>query len=97
MKNTKKIIIGIYSVVIIVVLVVFFFHSKTEISQSKQKCPDNYASTDAGSAEHQADLDKWSNNFYDTHTEATFSDWSKARYQFWVDNNCTDAFSRAIA
>ena len=47
-----------------------------------------------GTAEYNSDLDRWSNNFYDTHPGATVSDWSTARYQFWVDNNCTAALQR---
>lgn len=36
----------------------------------------------------------WTNEFYDLHPGATLSDWSGARYQFWVENNCTAALQR---
>ena len=41
-----------------------------------------------------ADIDKWTNAFFDEHPDASLSDWSKARYQYWVDNNCTEAIER---
>lgn len=63
-------------------------------SNITQKCPDDYAKDDAGSAEYLAAMDKWTNDFYDAHPGATLSDWSVARYQFWVDNNCTAALQR---
>ena len=60
----------------------------------KQKCPDDYADTDAGSKELMAAVDSWTNAFYDAHPGASLSDWSAARHQFWVDNNCTAALER---
>ena len=33
-------------------------------------------------------------DFFDAHPDATLLDWSMARYQFWVDNNCTAALQR---
>lgn len=57
----------------------------------KQKCPNDYANTDTGYNEQVADIDKWTNAFYDKHPGATLTDWSKARYQYWVDNKCTSA------
>ena len=59
-----------------------------------QKCPDDYANDDAGSAEYLAAMDKWTNDFYDAHPGASLSDWSAARHEFWVDNNCTAALQR---
>lgn len=58
------------------------------------KCPDDYGTDDAGSAEYLADTDKWTNDFYDTHPEATLGEWAEARKQFWIDNECTEALER---
>lgn len=68
----------------------------TNIAQERviQKCPDDYADDDAGSAEYIASTNKWTNDFFDAHPGATLSDWSAARYQFWVDNNCVAALER---
>lgn len=57
-------------------------------------CPDDFPQGDAGEAAQLASIDKWTNDFYDAHPEATIADWSAARYQFWVDNNCTAALKR---
>ncbi len=64
------------------------------LPEAQLKCSDEYADTDAGSAEYLADFDKWTNNFYDTHPGAGLADWSKARYQFWEDNNCTESIEK---
>jgi len=73
---------------IIMFVIIFTNTFSTEQVRVHQKCSNEYADTDAGSAEYLADFDKWTNGFYDTHPGATLSDWSKARYQFWVDNDC---------
>ncbi len=59
-----------------------------------QKCPDDYGTNDAGSAEYMAAMNKWTNAFYDSHPEATLEDWAEARHQFWIINNCTAALQR---
>lgn len=59
-----------------------------------QKCPDDFANDDAGEAEHLAAMDKWTNDFYDSHPGASLGDWERARHQFWIDNNCTAALQR---
>lgn len=65
-----------------------------EIISPKAKCPDEYGTDDAGSAEYLASMETWTNNFYDLHPEATLTDWSAARHQFYIDNNCTAALER---
>lgn len=65
-----------------------------EIMTPAPKCPDEYGTDDAGSAEYLASMDTWTNNFYDLHRDATLTDWSAARYQFYIDNNCTAALQR---
>lgn len=59
-----------------------------------QKCPDEYGTDDAGSAEYLADFDKWTNNFYEKHPGAILADFSNARFQFWENNNCIQAIQR---
>lgn len=71
--------------------------SKKEIAEIKSpalKCPDEYGTDDVGSAEYLASVDTWTNNFYDLHPDATLSDWSVARHQFYIDNDCTEALKR---
>ncbi|MCX6717763.1 MAG: hypothetical protein NTU76_03775 [Candidatus Taylorbacteria bacterium] len=80
--------------VILGILCIVFFINKTSEKPHIQKCPDEYGTTTAETTQYQIDFDKWTNNFYDSHHGATLSDWSKARYQFWIENGCTEAIQR---
>lgn len=73
-------------------IIIYFLYGPT--SNTLSKCPDSYPDTDTGLAEKMDDMDKWTNNFYDTHPNATLSDWSKARYEYWIANNCKEALER---
>lgn len=75
----------------IIIGVIFVIHRTPTITGGGQKCPDDFADDDAGSAEYLAAINQWTNDFYDTHPGATLSEWSRARYQFWVDNDCVEA------
>ncbi|MBU6415113.1 hypothetical protein KGQ34_02640 [Patescibacteria group bacterium] len=63
-------------------------------SRITQKCPDDFANDDAGEAEYLAAINKWTNNFFDSHPGASLGDWERARHQFWVDNHCVVALQR---
>ena len=89
----KKKITYILILVILIALTVLYFHYGPA-SNKLSRCPDDYADTDAGFNEKMADMNKWTNDFYDNHPNATLGDWNKARYQFWVDNKCTKALER---
>ncbi|KKP31741.1 MAG: hypothetical protein A2312_02585 [Candidatus Staskawiczbacteria bacterium RIFOXYB2_FULL_32_9] len=94
MKNK---IIYISIICAVAILGTGFFVYKSFVPEQvivRQKCPDDYGIDDAGSKEYLADFDKWTNNFYNTHPGATLLELSEARYQFWVDNNCTAALQR---
>jgi hypothetical protein len=89
----KKNIAYISILIILIALAILYFHYGPALNKLS-KCPDNYADTDAGFNEKMADMNKWTNDFYDNHPSATLGDWNKARYQFWVDNKCTKALER---
>ena len=77
--------------------VVFYFYKippPKQVNKTHQKCPDGYPDTNAGSAEYLADFNEWTNAFYEKNPNAGLSGWSKARYQFWVDNNCAESIRR---
>ncbi len=80
---------NIFYILIIVAFSVGLYFLINSTLETEVKCSDDYPNTDTGSAEYIADFDKWTNDFYDKHPGATLFDWSKARYQFWVDNDCT--------
>lgn len=91
----KKKIIHISILITLIVVSTIFVAAKRGTLDTHQKCPDDYDKTnDAGMAEYKTDMDKWTNNFFDSHPGATLDDWSKARYQFWVDNKCVAALQR---
>jgi hypothetical protein len=72
---------------------VFYIYTN-RTKQIHQKCPDDYGIDATSSAQYQEDFDRWTNSFYDTHPGATLGEWNRARYQFWVDNDCTEAIRR---
>lgn len=90
----KKKIFYISILIILITLGLIFVASKRGTLGTHQKCPDAYAKTDAGMVEYKIDMDKWTNDFFDTHPGATLDDWSKTRYQFWVANGCVAALQR---
>jgi len=97
MKN-KIFYIFIICVVVILCAVASFFIYKNSISEKgvvHQKCPEDYAEDDAGTVEYKNDMADWSAEFFKAHPEATVSDWSMARAQLRVDNNCTVAIQRS--
>jgi len=87
--NKNNLHISILLIFIIICTIFYLYTSKDR--PIHQKCPDEYGTDDAGSAEYLADFDKWTNSFYDKHPGASLSEWSKARYQFWIDNDCIKA------
>lgn len=56
-----------------------------------QKCPDEYKTSE----ESTAAVIQWTNNFYDTHPDASISDWTTARQDFYIQNNCKEAIQRS--
>lgn len=90
--------LGIFSFIVLVIGVMlwsdYIDRPGTPITQ---KCPDDYGIDDAGSTEYLAATNKWTNDFFDAHPNATLRDWTLARQQFWVDNNCTQALQRYSA
>src|SRR3989344_8660958 len=89
MKWGKPLVI-VFSVMAIVAI----FYSTAYLHPIAQKCPDDYASDDAGSAAHMEAMNKWTNEFFDANPDATLSEWAAARYQFYIDNDCTAALQR---
>ncbi len=94
-KLTPKTIISILLPIMVILLVVnFFLYYNPKSKPIHQKCPDEYSTDAAGTAESNTAFYKWTNDFYDNYPQATVADWSKARVQFWVDNDCKAALQR---
>jgi hypothetical protein len=87
----KKLFYILIPIILISICAILYFYNRIN---TYQKCPEDYADTDTGLAEKIADMDKWTNNFYDSNPKAMLSDWSKARYEYWINNNCKEALER---
>jgi hypothetical protein len=90
----KRNIVYIVISFVVIAILYFFVGPVHKQANTQQRCPDDYGTDDAGSAEYLADFDRWTNDFYDNNPSATLSDWSKARYDYWVKNGCTAAIAR---
>ena len=92
MKRKKSYIILVIFILIIISAISYIYIKQKPIL-AHQKCSNEYGTDDAGSKAYLADMDKWTNDFFDSHPGANLTDWSKARYQFWVDNGCTESIA----
>jgi len=92
----KKIRIYLFVAILFVLFFgIYVYQGSTDkFSVQKQPCPDEFSDTDAGSAEYLIAIDKWTNDFYDTHQGASLSDWSEARFRFWIENDYVEAIKR---
>lgn len=78
--HNKISLAGIILAVVLISLVVVYV--KDGYKPNKPICPDDYGTDDAGSAEYLASIDKWTNDFFDTHPDASILDWGEARHAF---------------
>ena len=53
-------------------------------------CPDDFKDP----KQEIASFEKWANDFYDKNPSASIAEMSKARVNFWTDNNCKEALQR---
>ena len=90
----KRNIVYIVIPLVVIAILYFFVGPMSKQANTQQKCPEDYGTDDAGSAEYLADFDKWTNDFYDNNPGATLTEWSAARVQYWKDNNCVAALAR---
>lgn len=84
----------ICGLIFIILCTIFYIYKSSVPNHIKEKCPDDYGTSTAETTQYEEDFTLWTNNFYDTHPGATLGDWNKARYQFWIDNGCTEAIQR---
>lgn len=91
MPKIKK--LYIYGSIFIIICTVFYIYTNNT-AQKHQRCPDEYGTSTTETAQYEEDFTLWTNDFYDTHPGATLGDWNRARYQFWIENGCTEAIQR---
>lgn len=96
-KITPKIKAYILIFLLVFIAILYFSYGPAPKLASIQqfKCPENYTEDDAGTEEYKNALTSWTSEFFEANPKATSSDWSMAKSQFWVDNNCTVALERS--
>jgi hypothetical protein len=91
MKRFSKRNIAVAALSILIFIMTLFVLTKTTTTL---KCPENFPETDAGDEERLAAMNKWTNDFYDSHPGSTLSQWAEARHQFYIANNCTKSLEK---
>ena len=61
-----------------------------KLEKQLNTCPDDFKN----SKEEIAFFSKWLDNFYSKKPNATMKEMSRARVDFWIDNNCKEALKR---
>jgi len=91
----RKIIYILISTILIVICAYFYFNQIQKSVNPHQKCPEEYTEDNIGTSEYKEVLTKWTSKFFKENPKATMSDWSIAKTQLWIDNNCTIAIQRS--
>lgn len=78
------------NILILVALLIVGLVINTVFFPNNPICPDDFTNSE----EEIADFEKWVDNFYTENPEATISEISRARVDFWIDNNCKGALKR---
>lgn len=59
-------------------------------AQASPICPDDFKDSES----EIASFTEWANEFWEDNPDATISDFSQARVNFWRENHCTEALKR---
>ena len=78
------------NILILVVVVVIGITINMVFISKNPVCPDDFETSE----EKTIAFEKWVDDFYNKNPEATISEMSKARVDFWEDNNCKEALKR---
>lgn len=87
MLDNKKIITSILVVVFIGAIGWYFFWYFFPVST---KCPEDFTNSE----EQILAFNKWTKDFRDKNPNASISDLTKARQNYYKENNCTEAIKR---
>ena|SRR3989338_6430015 len=78
-----------YIAIIISFFLALNFYFKVPEPQARQICPEDYSDNEAGYKERETATNKWITDFRNQNPNASTSDFARARYQFYMDNNCS--------
>lgn len=96
MSKTKILCICIFIVFFGLCAIFYFYKTPApKLVATQFKCPENYTEDDAGAVKYRNALIDWTTSYFETNPKAVMSDWSMAKSQFWVDNNCIEAIRRS--
>lgn len=95
MHKTKTIYTLAIITVIIIGVIVYISINRETTQIYTYKCPEAYAEDEVGTIEYRKAITGWTSEFFKENPNATMSDWSKAKTQLWIDNNCTVAMQRS--
>lgn len=89
-------IFAIIFVVVFIFGIVYFIkiYNPKETQKIYAICPEDYPDTDEGFEAKTTAMEKWINDFFDNNQGASLSEMAKARYQFYMENNCSDTLER---
>lgn len=92
----RKITYTLIVIIFIILCVIFYFYKSPTVKQANiYKCPENYTENDIGTTEYRKVLIDWTSKFFKANSQATISDWTKAKSRLWMDNNCDIAIQRS--
>lgn len=76
--------------IIVPLILAFVVFVKNDFKMDSSLCPDNIENSE----EKIAAFDNWTTEFYNNNPDATISDLSKARKDFYAKNGCTEVLER---
>ena len=83
-------------IIFIILCAIFYFYKSPTVKQADvYKCPEDYAENDIDTTEYRNALIDWTSSFFKANLKATISDWTQAKSQLWMDNNCDIAIQRS--
>jgi hypothetical protein len=91
--SKRNIVIGI--IIVLIFSTAWLLFGQNTKKPTTPKCPESYPENEAGATEYKDALIAWTSEFFEKHPQASMSDWSMAKSQFWLDNNCTMAIERS--
>ncbi len=89
----KRKIIYISIIAVLITVVISYVYPKQTFVH--QKCPEAYTEDVVGTTEYRNAITGWTSEFFKDNPKATMADWSKAKTQLWVENNCAVAIQRS--
>lgn len=89
MSGKNKLLLALGVLLVFISLLYLKGFVQNQDLYSGLKCPDEYQTSE----EYLADMDKFTNSFFDKNPGASLSDWAKEREVFWRIKGCDKAIA----